>query len=492
MKADALANEDAPFDPTGTSGLQDGESSHGSSERAQSWHGDAASHATEETEVTGMSQALELIDLDGRGRTVLGTSASGQQAQLENLSTAEKLKVLKDMFPNVKDFDITWALEKSGKNFGKTVEQLLNQTWLYEESLNGENHGYRGIEAFTEYTINSRNRKSRKNQKKMLRRTSSTSEEDRPSSTLSPQSRWDQGKEDIDFIVQRTSVPQHHVASAYHQNGASLPFTIAALCASTDPEISTNPNLLPGDSPILDAHAIDLAKDFQRLPYTQIKSLIALAHPSTASAHELARALSSLPKFASTAKLIPQYLRRPPSPPSTAPTPSPIPTLPLPASTAAALAIRRANSSLQAAAANRASKSKPLMSGATAHYNSVRRDADAALHAHATAQADALVTRQSRPGEVDLHGVSVLDAVEIARERVERWWEAEGKEWSREGRVMGGVGGGGLKVVTGVGRHSEGGRGVLGPAVRGMLEREGWRVKSGEGVLVVVGRLRRT
>jgi len=48
-----------------------------------------------------------------------------------------------------------------------------------------------------------------------------------------------------------------------------------------------------------------------------------------------------------------------------------------------------------------------------------------------------------------------------------------------------------LRIVTGVGRHSAGGKGVLGPAVGNALEREGWKVdrgESGRGYLVVRGK----
>lgn len=109
-----------------------------------------------------------------------------------------------------------------------------------------------------------------------------------------------------------------------------------------------------------------------------------------------------------------------------------------------------------------------------------------------------LVNSQSKPGEVDLHGVRVQDAVRIAKEKVEWWWENEGREWAREGKVMdgrrgarGGGGGGLLKIVTGVGRHSQGGKARLGPAVGAMLLKEGWKIEFGEGFLMVLGKARK-
>ena len=57
----------------------------------------------------------------------------------------------------------------------------------------------------------------------------------------------------------------------------------------------------------------------------------------------------------------------------------------------------------------------------------------------------------------------------------------------------GGQSAGGRRISDrdGRGETCEGGRERLGPAVGGMLVKEGWRVEVGEGVLVVRGRARR-
>jgi len=82
---------------------------------------------------------------------------------------------------------------------------------------------------------------------------------------------------------------------------------------------------------------------------------------------------------------------------------------------------------------------------------------------------------------LDLHGVSVKDAVRIARERVTAWWVALG-----DAKVAG-ASKTEFRIVTGMGRHSEGGRGRLGPAVGKMLVREGWKIEIGEGLLAITG-----
>lgn len=71
---------------------------------------------------------------------------------------------------------------------------------------------------------------------------------------------------------------------------------------------------------------------------------------------------------------------------------------------------------------------------------------------------------------------------------MQAWWEGSGRaEWVGTGK---GEEGERFTIVVGLGRHSEGGRGRLGPAVGGMLRREGWRYEVGTGVLVVSGRVR--
>ncbi len=491
LKESTLAEESASFDPSGSSGLQDNGSSHESSNRAKSWHSDIASEGTENTDLTGMTQTLRVFDFDGhRLDDGTGLDRDRHDAELEDLSPLEKSEVLKEMFTTAKDFDINYTLKKVDNNFGRAVEELLNQAFLEEEGLrDGGSYLKKGIDAFAEPAVTGRGRRGRKKKKQLTRRSSSTPTTgvDSSSKISSPSSRWDRAKEDVDFITQRTYISPKVVSSVYHKNSGSLAATIEAFCRSTEPDLNPNPYMSMASPSILEAHAAELSVDFQCLPYSKLAALVRLTHPSTASAHELARALTSQSGSNSSMKIIPQYLGRPPSPDSTPTTLSLGPMLPLSQPSATALAIARSNAFTQAQSAYRKSKSTPLMGGAASYYSSVGRDASASLRRHEAAAAEALVASQSRPGEVDLHGTTVKDAVNIARARVENWWDREGREWARQGKAMGG----GLRVITGAGRHSEGGRGRLGPAVGGMLVREGWKVEIGNGLIDVVGRARK-
>ena len=363
LKEDALPQDSAIFDPSGTSGSRDDISSHDSSERAQSCHGDTTSAVTDNTELSALSQATGAVD-SGWELGGVDSFSENDLAELQALPLSEKAQLLKEMFHSATEFDTNYILRKVDNNFERAVDELLNQAYFKEEDLkNGESNIKKGIEAFTEPTVGTQGRRGRRKKKQPQRRTSSTT---------------------VPII------PQY------------LPR-----------DISPNPP---------DIH------------------------------------------IASSNSAAPLHLSR-----------------------ASALLVARSNAFAQAQAAHRKSKSIPLMGGAASYYSSVARDAHAALRQHDSARANELVARQSRPGEVDLHGVSVSDATRIAKLEVEQWWERQGREWSREGKVMVG----GLRIITGVGRHSDGGRGKLGPAVRAMLQRDDWKIEEGEGVVEVVGRVRR-
>lgn len=445
--------------------------------------------------MTNLSHGLDSLSFDaysGVSKEVdQGAGSQTSTDNIETLSEHQKKAKLYEMFPTIKPFDIGYVLKKAHQDFDRAVEELLNQSFLELEDTNGdESILKKGIDGFLELDT-ARGRKPKgKRRKRQTRRTSSTPaiSESVSNKSVATLSRWDRAKEDVEFLAQRINLPTATISSAYHASGASLPSAIAMLC--TFPIPVPSPHIAFLDEVTINAHAAELALDFPILPPSTAKSLVLLTHPSTASAHELARAALVSPTSSSDI-LVPQYLPRTPSPPSDPRQSMPKP-LVMPFDTASrqayASATARANAFTQASAAYRKSKSKPLMGAAASYYSSVGRDATASLRKYEAAAADARVTAQSRAGEIDLHGVNVKDAVRIAQDHVEQWWVTEGQEWARAGRAMGGRG---LRIVTGVGRHSEGGRGKLGPAVGAMLVREGWKVEIEQGVIQVVGKTRR-
>lgn len=476
IKQSAEAQIDSPFDPSGTSGLEDSNTSQ-SSDRARSWHGDIKS---DETDLSTLSHSHGTESEEGSETAGIDDIKNLQfSSESENLSVEEKTTRLMEMFPTVKPFDVEFVLKKAKFQYGKAVEELLNQVFFEEESQSGDPIVKKGIDAFFNPEM-SRGGKTHGKKKRQIRDASSSSSPLADPSVVVRGS-WDRVKEEIDFVQQRTYLPRETVSSAYHKAGASLAPTIAALCAASD----SNPYLTATSQSVLQTHVSELSSKFPSFSPSQATALIYLSHPSTASAHELARVLAT--SLETSSKITPQYLPRPPSPLFEESSEKSL--APLPASTASRLASARGIAFAQANTAHRKSKSNPLMAGAASYYSSVGREASESLRRHETALAENLVRSQSKPGEIDLHGVRVQDAVRIAKEKTESWWENEGREWAREGKVM--EGRGLLKIVTGVGRHSQGGKARLGPAVGAMLVKQGWKVEFGEGYLVVLGKVRK-
>ncbi|KAL9610992.1 MAG: hypothetical protein Q9167_004337 [Letrouitia subvulpina] len=492
LKAAVDTEVDATFDPSGSNDLHsinDTSSLPESGDLAQPWQESSLSDDTEAS-----STSLQLASLSVNEATTQETSGQTgilvpeYDRALESLPSEAKQEILQEMFPTARAFDISFTLRKYKGDFAKTIEDLLNQAFLDSETSSNHGGGVRkGIENFSEPSTG-RGRKLKGKSGRRNRRTSST-----PGLTNGSHhelnavpNRWDCGNEDISFVSKKTYLSSQLIASVYHQSGGSLPSTIIALCTSTN--LDPNPHVASVSSGLIEQHVADLGHDFPTLPASHVKALIYLTHPSTASAHELARVLVATAEPVST-KVVPQYLPWTPSPTETN---ASIATPSLPLSTATHLAsaslMARSDAFNKASNAYRKSKSKPLMGGAASYYSSVGRDLSASMKRYEAAAADARVASQSRAGEVDLHGVNVQDAVRIVRDKVWAWWEAEGKEWAREGKVLGGNG---LKVVTGIGRHSHGGRGKIGPAVGAMLVKEGWKVEIGDGAVLIIGRARR-
>ncbi|KAI9666139.1 MAG: hypothetical protein M1821_004074 [Bathelium mastoideum] len=506
LKSSASEEEASGFDASGSGGaltVSTAEVTENVSSQLQN-----GAPMSEVTGGTSLSEGLSSLSMDsGSGKSSEEeTKPLPEMDEVEQQSPEVKEAMLFDMFPTIPKHNISYILQKCGFKYTRAVEELLNRVWFDEADAGGEcQTRAKGIDAFMGDGPLSpvRQRKGRKNRKlKSL-------DDEKQAGLLTPMSAensppqsnaWQKANTDVDFINARVCLPKITVSSIYHKNGASLPATIAALTA---PEhlIDVSP---ASQDPTIIAHAQELLADFPSLTLPQSTGLIRLTHPSTAAAHELAQALTRPPSTGTSApsaiQLIPQY--QPYSPTSTnddATTnnnkPAGSATIPSASaqpstSTSTHAALNHALTS--ASRAHRLGRSDPLMRAAASIYTHRASSLSAQAAAADARAADALVASQSpRPSEeIDLHGCGVRDAMRIALASTARWWETLGERgigaegWRREGV-------GGFRVVTGVGRHSEGGRARLGPAVGRALVGEGWRVEMGSGVVVVKGRVRR-
>jgi hypothetical protein len=491
IKQDAEVQQATDFDPSGSSGYASRSSPGKESDEAASNAGSCLSSSTV-TDYTNISNELSALSLEGKSESDGSSDGGGYFRDTERFDTPTKELLLAETFPTLRLELITYTLKKCNNDFGKTTDELLNQVY-FEDSRHSpteEEVRTKGVDAFAEeFHVPQRGKKGRKKKQQgktmSWENTPAVSDSEVP---LTSPNRWQDGSKDVEFITARTNLSWKEIASLYHKNGASRAATIMALL-DNDLKVHQKENE-PETSIVRDA--ITLTDDFPSIDYEYAIALIRISAPSTANAHELAKALIVYP---STAKgrleVIPRYasvnLSDPTSESSTR-----LPTLPPSATphTTATLGAARAQAFEQAHAAHRAGKSKPNMRGVAAYYGQVGRDLTSHLHALSEADADTLVSRQSSPKHLDLHGVSVASAVRIAKDRTRVWWESLGED-----RIVGGGRGQGMKegyrIVTGLGRHSEGGRGKLGPAVVKALVGEGWKVEVGMGEVVVSGLARR-
>ncbi|KAF2837647.1 hypothetical protein M501DRAFT_986452 [Patellaria atrata CBS 101060] len=481
LKFDAVFEQQTDFDASGSSGLPNRDRSNF----------DQFASQFEDTNSTNLSNSFWSVGM-GQHSTSFSGLPSDSTCLNEPLDDVLQTQSggteasLCETFPGIKPSFVAFTLKKCNGNFHRAVDELLNHASFADEPMSGkEMVPTKGIDAFFE--VNNITKVKKKRPKKSKAKQGPTGDDAHISSPEVPKSVWQTSTKDIAFLTSKTKLPRTLISSVYHHNGASMPKTISTIIERNIKD--TDPFVLE-DSVILQ-NAADLAKDFPSVDFPEILALIRLTHPSTASAHELAKILASPihSKEKGGIEVIPRY-----APIDLNPTPPPTPSTQAFAAqsyigNSTTLSTARAYAFSQAQASYRKANSSNHMGGAAAYYSQVARDFSSALSNATAADADALVATQSSATKLDLHGVTVKDALRITSEKVAAWWAGLGeKKVGRNGRervVLGMEEG--YRIVTGVGKHSEGGVAKVGPAVTKMLLNEGWKVEVGRGELVVIG-----
>ncbi|KAL2431763.1 hypothetical protein ABEF95_013674 [Exophiala dermatitidis] len=479
LKASAIEQENADFDPSGTGG-----------------HG----HVIDTTDTTRSSPE----DTVSNGVTSITTGLSelkwqnseGLGQDLDGSTSEQKTSWLQRLFPDIPKRELADVLDSHNGSLDKATDELLNLSFLREED-DGQTAEdapvLKGIDAFAEEVQSKRkSRKSRKTRTNESSRTSSIGSATHEGEHK-PTNIWSTMSEDVDFICSRTTLQPQVVRSTYHANGARLGATIRALAKK---EASTYESLEEID-PVIELQIAEFQDEFDQVPKSQIYSLLTLARNIPSAAHELLKAMTAPTGTRSpvalqvTAQYAPPDLKDKESENTPSSGSSSWTTAQYGTGRATAATFRRAaNQSFdQASAAYRRSKSDRLYGGVAAYHSEVGRERAMAAKALQAAEADALVASQSTSTVIDLHGVTVQDAVRIAASKTQEWWDNLG-----EAKYAPGGGGpvrAGLRIVTGVGSHSKNHAPRIGPAVSRMLIREGWKVEIGHGELVVKGKTRR-
>ncbi|KAL2861451.1 hypothetical protein BJX68DRAFT_222562 [Aspergillus pseudodeflectus] len=494
LRLSAWEQEDLPFDPSGTSGLN---SSSGLESDPSLSQADIRSRGT--TDATSEFSALSLSD-KSRSSCLSYIIGPDGALSLSGASEEDKVFYLSEMFPSTERFSIQHALRKSNGDVERSMDVLLNLAFFDEEPTTEDGIKLslpKGVDGFENDEVGRKKSRRRKGKNKSSRNATSPVSPDHElslSETSGSLNKWDAAQKDVDFICSRTSpiLKRETVTSTYHANGASLSAAIRALAVANGPK---DENAI-SDHPVMVTQVAELTQEFPTMTPELLAGLLVITRNSISAAHELAAALVATPSPPSVADLIKI---------TTSPPPLDIdeevsrgrgagsrysPEYEQVTASAGYHYAAGAEALTKASAAYKRGKSDRLMGGAAAYYSSLGRDHLERAKRDAAAAADALVNSQSSWNSLDLHGVSVQDAVRITSSRVGQWWDSLGDSKYMRGSDREAAQGG-YRIITGMGRHSHDGTSRLGPAVGKMLAREGWKVEVGQGVLIVVGVVRR-
>lgn len=437
------------------------------------------------TDDTLLSQAVSLLDLKG-------TSSDGDESmadlqifpgvKYEGLDQPEKETILSRIFPSLKPFDIQWSLKKVKGDMNRAIDELMTQSFLLETGARK-----RSVDAFSESRGPSARRKGkgRRNGRQTVEDLTQPSGSE---SKLPNMSKWDAGRRDIELLCLRTGIAEKQASSIYHKNGGSIRSSLLSIIKAHQ---EINLEMDENTSVLLEIQAFELCEEFPTISQILADGLVQITHPSFENAQELAKVLTASetgnePNIQVELRHVPLKLdwdeasAKPLS--LNAVYSDGFSGPPLPFQDPAKYREGRDAAYKQAAAAYRKSKSETLMGGVAAYYAEVGRDLDTKARQADSSAADTIAASQSTYNSIDLHGMSVKDAMRISRERVTSWWHSQNNQRGSSTT--------GYKIITGMGHHSDGGKGKIGPAVGNMLIREGWKVEIGNpnpGIILVTG-----
>jgi hypothetical protein len=499
LKASAAEQAHVPFDPTGTTNIQNSNSS-GSPQTEASSVGPQSDPPT-----WASLEHLDLENGDVSGKNGHHGVKDNRHVQSDSrTASAEKAQTLIGMFPSITRPEAERILEDCHDNLGRAMDVLLNLAFIEETQIAGGRSQQtpdqigdtlvpKSIDGFQAKENQNGAKRSRKKRNKQQRQrlgelSSQTTDDPAPN-------KWESGKKDIEFIASRAcSLHREKIASTYHANSMSIGATLRELADANAPADTREIE----DDPVLVTQVGDLIHKYPGVGLTTLAGLIRIANNDVLTADELAEALSRRPALGSISNII-TFVSAPPVIEEHDDATVPISytddgyadhmDVGQAAAAASSHFAARSAALAQASQSARRARSNPLYGGASAYYREVGNEQRQLAMRHLATASDRLVAKQSTNCDLDLHGVNVANAVRIARQSVEQWWEALGdQKYIRGG---GRNAHGGFKIVCGVGHHSQDRKSHIGPAVWNMLRNEGWRVELDRGSMLVVGVERR-
>ncbi|KAI1356153.1 hypothetical protein F5Y01DRAFT_117631 [Xylaria sp. FL0043] len=411
---------------------------------------------------------------------------------LDDLTNQEKVGRLAAMFVSLKQIDIRMALQKAKGDANLAMDELLNLQLLEQTGQRPK-----GVDGFyiSDDDASKSKKKGRKRKNRVSKSTTSRSGDTATGSENAPQGVV-VNSDSITFISNHFTLPLDEATDIYQRNKCSLG---AAIVATLDNYLALG--LPPSNDPIRLRQIEEQQKRIPWIPFEYFSPIYEMT-PSSRAAVDVIDALadyfekpayvrydvsysavasdlgqvSDVPiqkdiSSSSTKLRSPQQLRATPT------------TLQTVGASKAMLAASAKHSYASASSAHKKGRSDPLMRQAAAFYAD-RGRSEAANHRQVISmEAELLVDQQSTRDTIDLHGVSVQDGVDIAIDRVWSWWNALGENKVRKARESG------LKIITGLGRHSSDGKSRLRINVCKALVADGWKIEVLTGAYLVTGRI---
>ncbi|KAI0113254.1 hypothetical protein F4814DRAFT_421290 [Daldinia grandis] len=443
----------------------------------------------------------------------LVSSGSSKMSTLENpeilhidifdgLTESEKEEQLVQMFISLKPIDVRLSLQKSKGNASLALDELLNLQWL--EQTGQRPKGIDGFYVSDDDNIPNRRKKKGRKKKKVAKVASPTHADSENTFQEANDNDTVQSAQHIALISNKLNLPSSEVTSIYQNYNASPGATVVKILdnyisvgvSSSDPHLLSDVQQEIGRFPWIPHEYIKATFEICSTQSDARSILNILADHFEKPAYLKYDVPYSVVASGSEEIDIPEPTKAPDSrqsPRSPTAIRSPTAGLPVRASThpgnlQAAAAITktigesRNHSFSLAASAFKKGKSDPLFRQAGAYYAERAQQQAMSYRQANSVEANYLVDQQSTEDTIDLHGVTVQDGVEIALDRVSRWWRSLGEERVRKAKMRG------LTVVTGLGKHSSDGRSPLRINVIKALVADGWKVQIQTGSCLITGR----
>ncbi|KAI0602162.1 hypothetical protein F4775DRAFT_305533 [Biscogniauxia sp. FL1348] len=427
----------------------------------------------------------------------------------DGLSDEEKESQLVSMFVSLKPIDIKLTLQKCKGDASLAIDELLNLQWL--EQTGQRPKGVNGFFVSDDDTAPSKKKKGKKKKAKIAKVATSPLRSPDDDVALETKNKQETDLENVTFLCDRLSMSVSEAREIYQRNNDSLGAAIIEMInnyialgiqppnsedlprvkeqAKRTPWIPReyiNPvfEICPSQQSAFDVIDV-LAGYIERPAYVKYNISYNLTAPDLEIDTIEPIPISSAPKSRQPAKLVIRPSAAPLQPQAWSPR---LATLESATAAAASLSAAKDHSYSVASSAFKRGRSDPLFRHAAAYYVE-RGRAQAASHREAArAEAGLRVDAQSAhtPDAIDLHGVTVRDGVDIALDRVRRWWDGLAAQEPYRTRDRGG-----FTVITGLGRHSVDGRSRLRVNVFKALVADGWKVQVLTGSYLVTGRAAR-